>query len=100
MHTCADVINSVPFFDDAEEGFVASLVTMLHPQVGLPILVAMHFMLSCCYCITLVHMLPVCLVAVFYNVLISYAYGGVEGKLCFILSSEVDEIRESGQEGR
>lgn len=34
MHTCADVIHSVPFFDDAEEGFVASLVTMLRPQVG------------------------------------------------------------------
>ena len=33
MHTCADVIQSVPFFDDAEDGFVASLVTMLRPQV-------------------------------------------------------------------
>lgn len=33
MHTCADVIHSVPFFDDAEEGFIASLVTMLRPQV-------------------------------------------------------------------
>ncbi|KAK9806501.1 hypothetical protein WJX73_004260 [Symbiochloris irregularis] len=35
MHTCADVINSVPFFDDAEEGFIASLVTLLRPQVCL-----------------------------------------------------------------
>ena len=33
MHTCADVIHSVPFFDDAEEGFLASLVTLLRPQV-------------------------------------------------------------------
>ena len=33
LHTCADVIQSVPLFDDAEEGFIASLVTMLRPQV-------------------------------------------------------------------
>ena len=35
MHTCADIISSVPFFEDAEEGFTTSLVTCLTPQVSL-----------------------------------------------------------------
>ena len=35
MHTCADIIASVPFFEDAEEGFTTSLVTCLTPQVSL-----------------------------------------------------------------
>ena len=33
MHTCADLIDSVPFFDEAEEGFITSLVTLLRPEV-------------------------------------------------------------------
>ena len=35
MHTCADLIDSVPFFDEAEEGFITSLVTLLRPEVYL-----------------------------------------------------------------
>ena len=35
MHACADIISSVPFFEDAEEGFTTSLVTCLTPQVCL-----------------------------------------------------------------
>ncbi|KAK9863077.1 hypothetical protein WJX84_002556 [Apatococcus fuscideae] len=35
MHACAELVASVPFFEDAEEGFVTSLVTLLHPQVHL-----------------------------------------------------------------
>ncbi|KAK9819773.1 hypothetical protein WJX72_002193 [[Myrmecia] bisecta] len=35
LHTCHDLITCVPFFEDAEEGFVTSLVTLLHPQVYL-----------------------------------------------------------------
>lgn len=33
MHTCADLIASVPFLEDAEEDFVRYLVTQLHPTV-------------------------------------------------------------------
>lgn len=35
MHACADIISSVPFFEDAEAGFTTSLVTCLAPQVAL-----------------------------------------------------------------
>ena len=35
MHACADIISSVPFFEDAEQGFTTSLVTCLSPQVSL-----------------------------------------------------------------
>ncbi len=35
MHACADIISSVPFFEDAEAGFTTSLVTCLTPQVSL-----------------------------------------------------------------
>lgn len=35
MHTCADIVSSVPFFEDAEDGFTTSLVTCLTPQVSL-----------------------------------------------------------------
>ena len=35
MHSCADIISSVPFFEDAEAGFTTSLVTCLTPQVSL-----------------------------------------------------------------
>ena len=35
MHMCADLIANVPFFEDAEEGFVTSLVTLLRPQAPL-----------------------------------------------------------------
>ena len=35
MHACADIISSVPFFEDAEEGFTTSLVTCLKTQVSL-----------------------------------------------------------------
>lgn len=33
MHTCAELIASVPFLEDAEENFVRYLVTQLHPTV-------------------------------------------------------------------
>lgn len=33
MHTCAELISSVPFLEDAEDGFVRYLVTQLHPTV-------------------------------------------------------------------
>ena len=33
MHTCGDLIASVPFFEDAEEGFTTSVVTLLRPTV-------------------------------------------------------------------
>ena len=33
MHTCAELIASVPFLEDAEDGFVRYLVTQLHPTV-------------------------------------------------------------------
>jgi len=33
MHTCADLIASVPFLEDAEDDFVRYLVTQLHPTV-------------------------------------------------------------------
>lgn len=35
MHMCADIVASVPFFEDAEEGFTTSIVTCLRPQVSL-----------------------------------------------------------------
>ena len=35
MHMCADIIASVPFFEDAEEGFTTSLVTCLRLQICL-----------------------------------------------------------------
>ncbi|DBB03995.1 TPA: SCF ubiquitin ligase complex subunit [Trebouxia sp. C0004] len=35
MHTCADLIASVPFLEDAEDDFVRYLVTQLHPTVYL-----------------------------------------------------------------
>ncbi|KAL3154475.1 hypothetical protein ABBQ32_013941 [Trebouxia sp. C0010 RCD-2024] len=35
MHTCAELISSVPFLEDAEDGFVRYLVTQLHPTVYL-----------------------------------------------------------------
>lgn len=35
MHTCADIVSSVPFFEDAEEGFTTSIVTCLRPQVSM-----------------------------------------------------------------
>lgn len=34
MHTCADLIQSVPFLEDAEDDFVRYLVTQLHPTVS------------------------------------------------------------------
>ncbi|BDA48837.1 Potassium/sodium hyperpolarization-activated cyclic nucleotide-gated channel [Coccomyxa sp. Obi] len=33
LYTCGDLIASVPFFEDAEEGFTTSLVTLLRPAV-------------------------------------------------------------------
>lgn len=33
MHTCAELIASVPFLEDAEDDFVRYLVTQLHPTV-------------------------------------------------------------------
>lgn len=36
MHTCADLIASVPFLEDAEDDFVRYLVTQLHPTVCKP----------------------------------------------------------------
>lgn len=36
MHTCADLISSVPFLEDAEDDFVRYLVTQLHPTVSSP----------------------------------------------------------------
>lgn len=35
MHMCADIVASVPFFEDAEEGFTTSVVTCLRHQVSL-----------------------------------------------------------------
>ncbi|KAL0040935.1 hypothetical protein WJX79_010523 [Trebouxia sp. C0005] len=35
MHTCAELIASVPFLEDAEDDFVRYLVTQLHPTVYL-----------------------------------------------------------------
>eukprot|EP00884_Botryococcus_braunii_P013800 jgi/Botrbrau1/22420/Bobra.0091s0023.2 len=35
MHLCKDLIAAVPFFDDAEPGFVTSIVTLLKPSVHL-----------------------------------------------------------------
>jgi hypothetical protein len=35
LYTCGDLIASVPFFEDAEEGFTTSVVTLLHPVVSL-----------------------------------------------------------------
>lgn len=40
MHTCAELISSVPFLEDAEDGFVRYLVTQLHPTVCTPPLTA------------------------------------------------------------
>ena len=33
LYTCGDLIASVPFFEDAEEGFTTSIVTLLRPTV-------------------------------------------------------------------
>ena len=33
LYTCGDLIASVPFFEDAEEGFTTSVVTLLRPAV-------------------------------------------------------------------
>ncbi len=33
LYTCGDLIASVPFFEDAEEGFTTSLITLLRPAV-------------------------------------------------------------------
>ena len=35
LYTCGDLIASVPFFEDAEEGFTTSVVTLLRPAVFL-----------------------------------------------------------------
>lgn len=35
LYTCGDLIASVPFFEDAEEGFTTSVVTLLRPAVRL-----------------------------------------------------------------
>ncbi|CAK0741204.1 hypothetical protein CVIRNUC_001307 [Coccomyxa viridis] len=35
LYTCGDLIASVPFFEDAEEGFTTSVVTLLRPAVYL-----------------------------------------------------------------
>ena len=37
LYTCGDLIASVPFFEDAEEGFTTSVVTLLRPAVYLPV---------------------------------------------------------------
>ena len=37
MHTCGDLVASVPFFEDAEEGFTTSIVTLLRPTVRAPV---------------------------------------------------------------
>ena len=37
LYTCGDLIASVPFFEDAEEGFTTSVVTLLRPAVHLPV---------------------------------------------------------------
>ena len=37
---CEGLIASVPFFEDAEDGFITSLVTVLRPQV--PLLLTAH----------------------------------------------------------
>ena len=33
LYTCGDLIASVPFFEDAEEGFTTSVITLLRPAV-------------------------------------------------------------------
>lgn len=33
LYTCGDLIASVPFFENSEEGFTTSLVTLLRPAV-------------------------------------------------------------------
>lgn len=35
LYTCGDLIANVPFFEDAEEGFTTSVVTLLRPVVSL-----------------------------------------------------------------
>ena len=35
MWLCQDIVASVPFFKDAEEGFTTSLVTLLRPQASI-----------------------------------------------------------------
>eukprot|EP00899_Mesostigma_viride_P020470 jgi/Mesvir1/28424/Mv15852-RA.2 len=35
MYTCRDLLRTVPFFEDAEEGFLSSVVTLLQPLVVL-----------------------------------------------------------------
>ena len=34
LHICQDLVACVPFFEDAEPGFVTSLVTQLRPTVS------------------------------------------------------------------
>ncbi len=34
LYTCGDLIANVPFFEDAEEGFTTSVVTLLRPAVS------------------------------------------------------------------
>lgn len=34
LYTCGDLIANVPFFEDAEEGFTTSVVTLLRPTVS------------------------------------------------------------------
>ena len=36
LYTCGDLIASVPFFENSEEGFTTSLVTLLRPAVRMP----------------------------------------------------------------
>lgn len=50
LHACAELIANVPFFEDAEEGFVTSLVTLLHPQVCLHERCSCHLRTWQCQC--------------------------------------------------
>ena len=38
LYTCGDLIANVPFFEDAEEGFTTSVVTLLRPAVSAALL--------------------------------------------------------------
>ena len=48
LYTCKDLIASVPFFEDAEEGFTTSVVTLLRPAVSkLPVLLELAAIWGC-----------------------------------------------------
>ena len=63
MHTCAELVASVPFLEDAEDDFVRYLVTQLHPTVqSLLCYMFLNAGACCLHCVHIMMLLPDCIV--------------------------------------